>query len=127
MTNSEILRSLSASTSELGVGGPVLVATLRKLAALFARTSFCGTSGGGEGGADGTIDTRPAMSETRCCDDLRRGRAWPPNRGEVGVRDSGGRPTLGDSGPGEAVREIGSGEDERDAFGESDSGDDEAK
>lgn len=98
------------------------MATLRKLAALFARTSFCGTSGGGEGGADGTIDTRPAMSETRCCDDLRRGRAGPPNRGDVGVRESGGRPA-----PGEAVREMDCGDDGRDGFGESDRGDDEAK
>ena len=122
-----MLRSLRASTSELGVGGPVLVATLRKLAALFARTSFCGTSGGGDGGADGTIDTRPAMSETRCCEDLRRGRAGPPNRGDVGVRESGGRPAPGDSGPGEAVRDTASGEDGREGFGESDSGDDEAK
>lgn len=127
ITNSDILRSLSASTSELGVGGPVLAAMLRKLAALFARTSVWGTAGGGDGGWDGTIDTRPAIRETRCCEDRRRGRAVPPSRGDVGVRDNGGRTNPGDRGPGEAVREIGSGEEGRDGFGDCDRGEDDAK
>lgn len=64
-TNSDILRSVAPGVLSIpGVGGPVLLATLRKLAALLARTSFCGAVGGGEGGLEGTIDSRPAINDT---------------------------------------------------------------
>lgn len=66
ITNSEMLRSPTLGVrSTPGVGGPVLLATLRKLAALLARTNFIGAVGGGEGGCEGTIETRPAIRDTR--------------------------------------------------------------
>jgi len=38
------------------------------------RWSVRSSIGGGEGVSIGAISTRPATSETRCCDDRRRGR-----------------------------------------------------
>lgn len=54
------------------MGAPTL-ATLRKLVALFERTSLV-VAGGGEGGSTWAMETRPAIRETRCCDDRLRGR-----------------------------------------------------
>ena len=60
-----MLRSVTLGVlSAPGVGGPALLATLRKLAALPERTSFCGATGGGDGGREETIDTRPAIRDT---------------------------------------------------------------
>ena len=77
MTNSDILRSPEREdvcSDASGVGGPTLLATLRKLAALLARTSVWVAVGGGDGGSTGRIETRPANIEMRCCDERRRGR-----------------------------------------------------
>lgn len=94
MTNSDILRSLpsaagpgsgeGARLGSAGVGGPVLAATLSKLAELPVRTSFCTATVGGAGCSRGAMETRPAMRETRCCDERRVG------RGDVGERAGNG-------------------------------------
>lgn len=55
-----------------------------KLDWLPKRISFGDVTGGGEGGSMETKDSRPAMSETRCWDDRRRG------RGAEGERADGG-------------------------------------
>ena len=68
-----MLRSVrKALGSVLGVGGLAL-ATLRKLVALFVRTSLV-VAGGGEGGSTCAMETLPAIRETRCCEDRLRGR-----------------------------------------------------
>jgi len=73
ITNSEMLRSArNALGSLLAMGAPTL-ATLRKLVALFVRTSLV-VAGGGEGGSTWAMETLPAIRETRCCEDRRRGR-----------------------------------------------------
>ena len=101
----------------------MLLATLRKLAALFARTSFCGAVGGGEGGCEGTIDTRPAMSDTRWCEDRRRERGafGPlPSRGEDGDDTTGDR--LKQRELEEPTGERGLGEEHLDCTGERERG-----
>jgi hypothetical protein len=68
-----MLRSVrKALGSLLGVGALAL-ATLRKLVALFVRTSLVAV-GGGEGGSTWAMETLPAIRETRCCEDRLRGR-----------------------------------------------------
>jgi len=57
-----------------GVGGLVLLARLRKLVALLERIKWALGFGGGDGGSMNAIETRPAIKETRCWDDRRRGR-----------------------------------------------------
>lgn len=111
ITNSEMLRSPTVGAlSTPGVGGPALLATLKKLAALPDRTSFCGPIGGGDGGSAGIIETRPAMRETRCCEERRRDRGVPGIRGEEGDLRSGERPETkefaGDNGRGEEHRDC---------------------
>lgn len=105
-----MLRSPTALCSAPGVGGPTLLATLRKLAALLARTNVCGPVGGGDGGSTGSIETRPAISDTRCCDERRRGRGVGEARGEDGVGRDGDRGSelerlAGDKGRGEEGRD----------------------
>lgn len=65
--------------SDEGDGARVLAAVLSTLPELGVRRRDWGKMGGGEGGSIGAIDTRPAMRETRCWDDRRRG------RGEAGT------------------------------------------
>lgn len=50
---------------------------------LGVRRKFSVSIGVGEGGSMGAIDTRPAISETLCCDDLLLG------RGDEGERATG--------------------------------------
>ena len=57
---------------------------LRILPELGVRFKLSEIIGGGEGGSMGAIDTRPAIRETRCWEDLLRGR----NDGEE--EDNGG-------------------------------------
>ena len=67
------------SCSEHGEGARVL----RILPELGVRFKFSESIGGGEGRSMGAIDTRPAIRETRCWEDLLRGRV-------DGDDDSGG-------------------------------------
>lgn len=66
------------------------------------------------------METRPAMRETRCCEDRRRMRGNWEERGDDGLLDKGLRAdevpvTSGDVGLGEAGREEkGRGDDGRD-------------
>ena len=57
-----------------------------KLDWLPKRMSLGDVIGGGEGGSRETKDNRPAMRETRCCDDRRRGRAAEGERAEGGCK-----------------------------------------
>ena len=93
ITYSEILRPpMKLSLSGEGLGGRVET-TLVRLDELPNRMSFGDDSGGDKDvGSIWTMDNRPAIRETRCCDDLRRG------RGAVGDRDSGGRDPALDAG-----------------------------
>lgn len=119
ITNSEMLRSPTLGVrSTPGVGGPVLLATLKKLAALLARTNFIGVAGGGEGGCEGTIETRPAIKETRWCEERRRewGAYVLPRRGEDGVDNIGER--LNPSEPEDPIGDSGLGEEHRDCMGD---------
>ena len=85
MTNSEMSRSLESGVSvPVGVGGQVLCAMLKRLPELPDRTSFCGATGKSDGGSMGAMETRPAIRETRCCEERLRG------LGEVGERIGGG-------------------------------------
>jgi hypothetical protein len=76
----------------------VLAATLTKLPELSERRKLWGRREEGDGDSNGTIDTRPAMSDTRCREDRLRG------RGEDGEREGLGRidPAVVD---GEEVRD----------------------
>ena len=77
MTNSDMSRPpKNDSHSEDGEGARVL----RILPELGVRLKLSESIGGGEGGSMGAIDTRPAIKETRCWEDLLRGR----NEGEDG-------------------------------------------
>lgn len=90
MTNSDILRSPSPGLGDVtrlspaGVGGLVLAAIESKLAVEPVRINFCTATVGGAGCSMGAIETRPAMRETRCCDERRLG------LGDVGEREGGG-------------------------------------
>ena len=64
------------SCSEHGEGARVL----KTLPELGVRFKFSESIGGGEGGSMGAIDTLPAIRETRCWEDLLRGR----NEGDEG-------------------------------------------
>lgn len=66
----------------------MLAARLKQLPELSVRRKLWGNAGGGDGGSIGAMDTRPAMSETRCRDERLRG------RGEEGERRGGGRARL---------------------------------
>lgn len=68
--------------SDEGDGARVL-ALLRMLPELGVRRRFSESIGGGEGGSMGAIDTRPAMRETRCWEDLLRGRGEDGERAKV--------------------------------------------
>lgn len=74
----------------------MLEATLSRLLVLPARLSDLCRIGGGEGGSIGAIDTRPAINDTRCCDERRRGcgavgeREGVGNLDDLGVVDSSG-------------------------------------
>ena len=82
ITNSDmLLPPRKDSLSWDGLGGATEV-TLIKLDWLPKRTSFGDVTGGGEGGSRETKDNRPAMSETRCCDDRLRGRGAEGERAE---------------------------------------------
>ena len=74
------------SFSREGEGARVLEAPLIKLPELSVRRKLCGKRVQGDGGSKGAMDTRPAISETRCREDLLRG------RGDDGEREVGGRP-----------------------------------
>ncbi len=52
-----------------------------RLLELLTRWRDFGRRGGGEGGSIGAIETRPAIRDTRCCDERRRGRGWEGERG----------------------------------------------
>jgi hypothetical protein len=76
MMNSDISRPpKNDSFSEDGEGARVL----RTLPELGVRFKLSESIGGGEGGSMGAMDTRPAIRETRCWEDLLRGR----NEGEL--------------------------------------------
>lgn len=89
------LPSGNEEASRAGVGGQVLATEDNILPVLPDRCRIFGIAGGGEGGSIGAIITRPAMRDTRCCEDLLRA------RDKVGERESGGRcasDTFGSSG-----------------------------
>jgi hypothetical protein len=69
----------------VGDGARVLDAVLMKLPELSVRRKLRGTRDDGDGDSKGMMDTRPAMSDTRCREERLRG------RGDDGERDGGGR------------------------------------
>lgn len=74
ISNSDILRPpRKDSFSNEGEGGLVLAA-LSTLPELGVRLRLWGRIGGGEGGSTGAIETRPAISDTRCWEDRLRDR-----------------------------------------------------
>lgn len=84
MTKSEmLLPPRNDSFSWAGDGARVLAATLRKLPELSVRRRLCGKMGVGDGDSIGAMETRPAMRDTRCLEERRRG------RGDDGERDGG--------------------------------------
>ena len=76
--------------SVAGEGARVLT-LLSMLPELGVRRRFSESMGGGEGGSIGAMDTRPAMRETLCCDDLRRGRGDDGERAKGCMEGVGGR------------------------------------
>lgn len=60
--------------SDTGVGGLVLATDEIKFPELPERRNICGIGREAEGGSMGAMETRPAMRDTRCCEDRRRGR-----------------------------------------------------
>ena len=66
------------------------------------------------------IETRPAMSETRCCEDRRRGRGEPGTRGDDGDLTSGDRDDAKE--PETPAGDKGRGEEHRDCTGDRESG-----
>lgn len=79
-----VLTSGNEEASRAGVGGQVLATEDNILPVLPDRCRIVGIVGGGEGGSIGAIITRPAMSDTRCCEDLLRGRDIVGERGGGG-------------------------------------------
>ena len=89
MTNSDMSRPpKNDSCSEDGEGARVL----RILPELGVRFKFSESIGGVEGGSIGAIDTRPAIRETRCWEDLLRGR----NDGDGGSDGVCGQHVVGE-------------------------------
>lgn len=71
--------------SSEGEGARVLADVLRRLLLLPARFRLRVNIGGEAGGSIGAMETLPAIKDTLCCDERRRG------RGKDGERDEGGR------------------------------------
>jgi len=71
--------------SEDGEGARVLIVELRILPELGVRFRLSESIGGGEGGSMGAMDTRPAIRETRCWEDLLRGRGDEGDGGNSGI------------------------------------------
>lgn len=91
MKSEMLLPPRNDSFSWAGDGARVLAATLRKLPELSVRRRLCGKMGVGDGGSIGAMETRPAMRDTRCLEERRRG------RGDDGERDGGGRMELSEA------------------------------
>lgn len=91
MMNSDMSRPpKNDSRSEDGDGGRVL----RILPELGVRFKLSESIGGGEGGSMGAIDTRPAIRETRCWEDLLRGRHEGDDSGGVCVQHADGEMSI---------------------------------
>lgn len=73
MTKSAIVRSPRKLSLREGVGGRVEDAELSIELVLSARLNDTGSEGI-SGGSSGAMEIRPAINETRCCDERRRGR-----------------------------------------------------
>ena len=69
-------------------------ASERRLLWLFARRREAARRGGGDGGSIGAMDTRPAISEIRCCDERRLGCAVEGDREKGGLTGEDGMPAV---------------------------------
>ena len=92
MKNSDISRPPRNDSSEDGEGARVL----KTLPELGVRFKLSESIGGGEGGSMGAIDTRPAIRETRCWEDLLRGLGDEGDEGSDEIRGDCDKHTAGE-------------------------------
>lgn len=97
----------------------MLLATLSRLVALLERTSVLVCRGGGDAGSMSAIETRPAIRDTRCCDERRRERPCKEAREDVCDLDRDGLLDTGELGMLIGVRGL---DEMGDWAGEKDSG-----